>query len=54
MDLQIKFFSVPVGYESDVEQDMNQFLRHHKIVNIRKEFVCQSDQICWCYAAHHV
>jgi superfamily II DNA helicase RecQ len=54
MDLQIKFFSVPVGYESDVEQDMNQFLRHHKIVNIRKEFVCQSDQICWCYAVEYL
>ena len=54
MDIQIKFFSVPVGYESDVEHEMNQFLRHHKIVKIRKEFVCQPDNICWCYAVEYL
>ena len=43
--MQLKLFIVPVKNFSIPEGEMNAFLRSHRVLAVRKEFVADGDQI---------
>ena len=49
MKLHYKFFSIPVNTSTDIEQEMNEFIKNHKIASIKKEFVNNQENTCWFF-----
>ena len=54
MSMQIKAFTLPIHADSTIESEMNTFLKTHKVINIRKEFVNNPDNLCWCFLVEYV
>lgn len=52
--MQYEIFTIPVfGGEEQTEQ-MNRFLRGHKIVQVDKEFVKLGDSACWSFCVNYL
>ncbi|MBF0452068.1 MAG: HRDC domain-containing protein [Candidatus Magnetomorum sp.] len=54
MSIQIKAFTLPIHVDSAIETEMNAFLKSHKVINIRKEFANNSDNLYWCFLVEYV
>ena len=54
MSLQLKAFTMPIHTDSTIESELNTFLKTHKVINIRKEFVNNPDNLCWCFLVEYV
>lgn len=52
--MQYKFFVVPVKNINTSEQDLNKFLRSHKILSIKSEFVSEKENSYWAIAAEYI
>jgi superfamily II DNA helicase RecQ len=46
--MQFKVFYLPVHGNQDLEEELNVFLRSHKIVEIDKQFIA-NDKPAWCF-----
>lgn len=46
--MQIKLFTIPVLGVSDYNDELNVFLRSHKIVEIEKQLVQSANGVYWC------
>lgn len=47
--MQIKIFTIPVvADERDVE-DLNHFLRSHKVIDMKRELTTSNDNSCWTF-----
>ena len=51
--MQFKTFIVPASSNENTENELNLFLRSHKIVNVRTEFVLK-DEALWCFLVEYV
>lgn len=47
--MQIKLFTIPVGESGAALQEMNAFLRGHKILEVEEHFVSSKGGACWCF-----
>lgn len=47
--MQIKIFNIPIGADESITEEMNHFLRAHKIIDIKKELALLSDNSCWSF-----
>ena len=50
--MQYKTFSLPAGSSELAEENLNAFLRSHKIVSMCKEF-CAANK-CWCFLIEYI
>ena len=48
--MQYKMFTIPSSGSSDQEEEMNRFLRSHRIVSVTKEFM----ESFWCFCVEYV
>lgn len=46
--MQIKFFTIPITAVSDYNEELNAFLRSHKVVETEKQLVQTSNGDYWC------
>ncbi|MBF0202606.1 MAG: HRDC domain-containing protein, partial [Desulfamplus sp.] len=53
MSLQYKFFSIPLGRESDDEDELNAFLKGVQIVTVHRELICQESRYYWAIAVEY-
>jgi hypothetical protein len=39
--MQMSFFSIPARGDSGLQEDLNRFLRSHRVLTVHREFVAQ-------------
>ena len=47
--MQIKIFNIPIGADESMMDEMNHFLRAHKIIDVKKELAILGDNSCWTF-----
>jgi hypothetical protein len=52
--MQLKLFIVPVKNLSLPEGEMNAFLRSHRVLAVRKEFVCDGENSFWTFCVEYL
>jgi len=52
--MQIKLFTIPVGESGAALQEMNAFLRGHKILEVEEHFVSSKGGACWCFCIRYI
>jgi len=53
MSLQYRFFSISVTYASDIESDLNAFLKTVQVITIHKELICQESRYYWAISVEY-
>ena len=48
--MQYQFFVIPAKDDSIATEELNKFLRSHRILSVQREFVSQSDNSYWAVA----
>ena len=52
--MQLKLFIVPVKNLALPEGEMNAFLRSHRVLAVRKEFVCDGENSFWTFCVEYL
>lgn len=52
--MQIKIFTIPLIGGDAINDDMNSFLRSHKIINVEKHFFSTADSGYWCFCVNYL
>ncbi len=46
--------SIPATGDLDAEEELNRFLRSHRVVSVQKELVAESATACWCFCIEYL
>ena len=52
--MQIKIFTIPATGGAAIEEEMNNFLRSHRILRVREEFVVSEEGAYWCFRIRYL
>lgn len=52
--MTIQIFSIPVICVTDIEGELNTFLRKVKTITIHRELVCQENRFYWAIAVEYM
>jgi superfamily II DNA helicase RecQ len=52
--MQLKVFRIPVSGAANAENEMNAFLRGHRILTVRKEFVPDGENSFWSFCVEYL
>ena len=52
--MQLKVFVVPLKNPESVEVDMNAFLRSHRVLTVKKEFVNDGENSFWTFCVEYL
>ena len=52
--MQIKLFAVRLWTPAGEESEMNSFLRSHRVLTVRKEFVADGGNSCWAFCVEYL
>ncbi len=52
--MQIKIFTIPIGDGGAVQQEMNTFLKVHKIHEIEQKLISNNNGSCWCFCVRYL
>ncbi len=52
--MQLKLFILPVKNLSAPEAEMNVFLRSHRVLAVKKEFVCDGENSFWTFCVEYL
>ena len=52
--MQLKFFDIPVHQAEEAGEDLNRFLRAHRIINIERHFVSAGANSSWAICVSYV
>ena len=52
--MQIKLFAVRLWNPAGEESEMNSFLRSHRVLTVRKEFVADGGNSCWAFCVEYL
>jgi superfamily II DNA helicase RecQ len=52
--MQIRLFTIPVGDSGNILVEMNRFLRSHKILEARENFIGGEHGACWCFSIRYM
>ena len=47
--MQIKIFSIPIGGDNSIVEEMNLFLRANKVIDIKKDLAMLDGSSCWTF-----
>ena len=51
--MQIKLFTIPIGDSSALLQEMNTFLKAHKILEIAQKLISNNNGANWCFCVRY-
>ena len=54
MAIQYKFFMIPIKNSSQIENELNKFLRTVKVVTTHREFIAKGDESCYSLIIEYV
>ena len=46
--MQVRFFNIPIRENEQSADDLNGFLRGHRVLELREQFVNDGSNSCWC------
>jgi len=52
--MQLKFFEIPARADVVLEEDLNRFLRSHRVLKVHREFVADGDNSFWALAVEYL
>ena len=52
--MQMAFFSIPARDDPVIQEDLNRFLRSHRVLTVDREFVGQGDNSFWALAVEYM
>ncbi len=52
--MQIKLFTIPVGDSGAAQQEMNSFLKAHKILEIEQKLISNDNGAFWCFCVRYI
>jgi superfamily II DNA helicase RecQ len=52
--MQMAFFQIPARGDAGLQEDLNRFLRSHRVLSVHREFVAQGDNSFWSLAAEYL
>ncbi len=52
--MQFKYFIIPAGSPEEATEDLNRFLRSHRILSVQHEFVADTTSPRWCVAVEYL
>lgn len=52
--MQYKFFKIPTCGDDVAEDEMNRFLRGHRVLSTNREFVADGNASFWCFAVEYM
>ena len=52
--MQLKLFTLPIKNSVEAEAEMNGFLREHRILAVKKEFVADGEDSFWTFCVEYL
>ena len=52
--MQIKLFTIPIGDSGALLQEMNAFLKAHKILEIQQKLISNDNGANWCFCVRYI
>ncbi len=52
--MQIKLFTIPIGDSGALLQEMNTFMKAHKILEIQQKLISNDNGACWCFCVRYI
>ena len=52
--MQINLFTIPIGDNGTALDEMNRFLRSHKILEVQSQLVNNDHDACWCFCVRFI
>jgi superfamily II DNA helicase RecQ len=52
--MQMAFFAIPARGDHGLQEELNAFLRSHRVLSVQREFVGQGDNSFWALAAEYL
>lgn len=52
--MQLKIFTIPIVDGDERNDEMNRFLRGHRVVTVEKQFCLVGDMACWSFCVTYV
>lgn len=52
--MQIKIFTIPAFDNNNVNEELNKFLRSHRVLEVQQEFVATKNGAYWCYSVKYL
>lgn len=52
--MQFKIFAIPAGGSPELEEEMNRFLRSHRVVSVQKKLESNEGSLLWCFCAEYI
>ena len=52
--MQMGFFAIPARGDSGLQEDLNRFLRSHRVLTVHREFVGQADNSFWALSVEYL
>ena len=52
--MQLKLFTIPIKNVSEAEAEMNVFLRGHRVLAVKKEFVPDGENSFWSFCVEYL
>ena len=52
--MQIKIFTIPLGAEESMTDEMNHFLRANKIIDVKRELAVLNGNSCWSFCISYM
>lgn len=52
--MQMSFYAIPARGDGGLQEDLNRFLRSHRVLTVHREFVAQGDNSFWALAVEYL
>jgi len=52
--MQLKFFQMPLGGEGGLNEELNGFLRSHRVLKVQRELVQRESTPCWAVCVEYL
>jgi len=52
--MQMSFYAIPARGDTGLQEDLNRFLRSHRVLTVHREFVAQGDNSFWALAVEYL
>ena len=52
--MQVRIFTISIFDTGAVQEEMNKFLRGHKVLDMKQELVTTNDGVYWCYSIRYI
>lgn len=52
--MQVKIFTLPISDDGTAQAELNKFIQHHKILELRQEFFQNKNDAAWCLCVNYL